>query len=146
MTDPGGRFGYYARDGKPVTFEEWAQMLTPEGRMVARTVVKTPTGRSVLVSTVWLGLDMNYYDDGPPLIFETMTFDSTPGGDPDWTDLEVRRYSTQLQALTGHDEVVHWLQQFGYEPYVDPAAPTRPAARRSRAGGPSGSGTPPSSR
>lgn len=113
---------WYGRDGKPITFEEWGAQLK-EGRRVALTHVDTPDGRHILVSTVWLGLDHNFGDDGPPLIFETMTFDQT-GDDPEdpergaWEDIEARRYPTLEAALNGHEEVTRWVQQFGYEPVV----------------------------
>lgn len=56
-----------------------------------------------LVSTVWLfGID-HQYGDGPPLIFETMIF-----GDP-WNN-ELRRYSTEEEAMRGHLEAVDRLR------------------------------------
>ncbi len=47
------------------------------------------------VSTVFLGIDHNYRDDGPPLLFETMVFEDDHGGDM-W------RYSTWDEAMEGH--------------------------------------------
>lgn len=49
----------------------------------------------VKVSTVFLGTDHNYTNEGPPILFETMVF----GGDMD--DYQVR-YSTHAQACKGH--------------------------------------------
>jgi hypothetical protein len=50
-----------------------------------------------LISTVFLGLDHSH-GTGPPLLFETMTFD----------DYGVRgqRYSTWRQAIEGHRQLV----------------------------------------
>jgi hypothetical protein len=59
-------------------------------------------GEPVNVSTVWLGLDHNWWPDRPPLIFETMIF----GGK---LDLEVWRYSTEEQAVAGHADAVKLL-------------------------------------
>lgn len=37
-------------------------------------VAETTLPNHYWVSTVFLGLDHNFYDDGPPILFETMTF------------------------------------------------------------------------
>ena len=51
------------------------------------------------VSTVWLGID-HQFGNGPPLIFETMTFRGTHAlGDQE-------RYSTEAQAIEGHRRMV----------------------------------------
>jgi hypothetical protein len=49
----------------------------------------------VEVSTVFLGIDHNFWDVGPPLLFETMIF-----GGP--LDQEQWRYSTWEEAEAGH--------------------------------------------
>lgn len=49
----------------------------------------------VRVSTVFLGLDHQFDDDGPPLLFETMIF----GGKHDGYQ---ERYSTWEEAEAGH--------------------------------------------
>lgn len=55
------------------------------------------------VSTVWLhGIDHGY-GDGPPILFETMVF----GGD---FDQELRRYSTEEEAMRGHLAAVDALR------------------------------------
>jgi hypothetical protein len=58
------------------------------------------------ISTVFLSLNHNWTDEGPPIVFETMVFDERgeKGADlgTDWT----RRYSTYAQALEGHNQVV----------------------------------------
>jgi hypothetical protein len=51
------------------------------------------------VSTVFLGLDHRFFDDGPPLIFETIIF-----GGP--LDEEQWRYSSYNDAETGHKAAV----------------------------------------
>jgi hypothetical protein len=60
----------------------------------------------VFVSTVFLGLDHNYSDNGPPVLFETMTF--AKGENPEDTRVDewCRRYATWDEALRGHGEVV----------------------------------------
>jgi hypothetical protein len=90
---------YYDRQGNPITMEEWgAALASGADRHVAETTVG-----DVWVSTVWLGLDHSW-DDGPPLIFETMVF-----GGP--CNEEMHRYSTEVQALAGHDQMVARVQQ-----------------------------------
>lgn len=116
---------YYGRDGQQITQFEWALLLeSDDGRRVARTEVVTPSGQHVLVSTVLIGLDMNYSSEGPPIIFETMTFDQTPSAQNEpnarWRDIEMRRYATEREALAGHAEIVGWLNDFGYRPVAEP--------------------------
>lgn len=55
------------------------------------------------VSTVWLGLDYNYWG-GPPLVFETMVFK------PDGGDNYCVRYTTWEQAEAGHQEAISWVK------------------------------------
>ena len=51
------------------------------------------------VSTVFLGIDRNYWRRGPPLLFETMVF----GG---WMDMATDLYPTWEQAALGHEIMV----------------------------------------
>jgi len=53
------------------------------------------------VSTVFLGLDHNFENSGPPLVFETMVF---PSGE--WSEVYCERYSTWDQAEVGHKKAV----------------------------------------
>ena len=85
---------YYDRQGNPLTMEEWAESFRPENQRVAATEIGDAT-----VSTVWLGLDHSFSDQGPPVIFETMIF----GGEWDnwgW------RYATEAGAKAGHERIV----------------------------------------
>lgn len=54
-----------------------------------------------MTAPVFLGLDHSF-DDGPPLIFETMVFPS----ESDYADLDCERYSTPAQAVAGHAAMV----------------------------------------
>lgn len=65
-----------------------------------RDVKKTKVGEQ-LVSTVFLALDHNYTEKGPPVLFETMVFPEC--------DICVR-YCTKEEAEKGHGEVVEKLQ------------------------------------
>ena len=53
------------------------------------------------VSTVFLGLDHNYGDEGPPILFETMIFPQSGHN-----DLHCERYATWDEAVVGHQRVV----------------------------------------
>ena len=66
---------YFDPQGNPISVEEWSHLF--ESRMYGSDdwwrVGETEVGDR-RVSTVWLGLDHNYWGDGPPLIFESMAF------------------------------------------------------------------------
>lgn len=92
-----------AEDGKtPVPCDdllEWGRWLQGRDRRVAYT--KTWTHR---VSTVFLGLNHNFEEQGEPLLFESMVF---PMGS--WEEQEMARYSTWDEAITGHRAMVRLL-------------------------------------
>jgi hypothetical protein len=104
----------------PCGFMAWARYFERASvsgeRVVARTPVllTRPNARrhSVAkrriqcdVSTVFLGIDHRFTGEGPPLVFETMTF-----GAPRW-DLDVQlRWATWAEAEAGHAAVVRSLQ------------------------------------
>lgn len=90
---------WFRRDGTPYqSMEEWA---TDYENQVDRRVAKTHLWWGGYVSTVWLGLDHNFYSDGPPLIFETMVFPSNS-----YDELDMARYSTEAEAKAGHERMV----------------------------------------
>lgn len=78
-----------------MTLEEWMILFED---MSYRRIGYTEFPNGAYVSTVWLGLDFNLFSDGPPLIFESMVFDGVH-------DQETIRYSTELQAVQGHDQL-----------------------------------------
>lgn len=79
---------------------EWARWFErAENRRVAET--NLPNG--IMVSTVFLGLDHNFYG-GPPVLWETMIF----GGPHDQYQ---ERYTSREAALEGHEEAVRLAQQ-----------------------------------
>lgn len=90
--------GWYDRQGNPITIDEWERLNTenPEYKRVALDTVGTKR-----ISTVLLGLDHNYFDNGLPLIFETMVFEGES-----WRDEECVRYSTEAEAIEGHRQMV----------------------------------------
>lgn len=91
-------------DGKqPVGVEdvrEWGRWFqNTEHRVVAQETVN-----GVLVSTVFLGIDHNWFGKGPPILFESMVF--LPG------DGELQqRYATWDEALAGHQQLSKLIRE-----------------------------------
>jgi len=56
------------------------------------------------ISTVFLGLDHNYFG-GRPLMFETMIFIPMD-------DIYCKRHSTYEEAELGHEEAKEWLSKY----------------------------------
>ena len=81
------------------SLEEWAREFELHDRHVAITEIG-----ACRVSTVFLGVDHSFHDEGPPLLFESMVF-----GGP--LDQEQRRYSTWDEAEAGHAELVEQVQR-----------------------------------
>jgi hypothetical protein len=88
---------FYDMLGKEITLEEWALMFE-SGDDTKRRVAYDVVG-GVTVSTVLLGVDHNFFGEGPPIIFETMIF----GGRYDEYQ---ERYATLEQARAGHDRAL----------------------------------------
>lgn len=101
MIKPPGHGRYFILDGKktvPVeTMEDYVKWRAAMSDDVTR-VAFTDLNKDVSVSTVFLGVNHNFFN-GPPLLFETMVF----GGQ---FDEGIRRYSTWDEAEAGHHETV----------------------------------------
>ena len=79
---------------------KWAEWFQTANRLVKRTQV--PGG---MISTEFLGVDLNF-QEGPPLLFETMTF-------VDGNESGCKRCSTWSEAEEQHDEAVTlWLSKW----------------------------------
>ena len=89
------------RTVKPVDREEWADWFDEANRVLFQTMVGNRQ-----VSTVFLGLDHSFFENGPPLLWETMVF----GGD-DRDEEYAMRYTTYDQALAGHTQTVIELRE-----------------------------------
>lgn len=110
--------GYWVLDSEhnPVevlTMEEWGKFIDKNKN---RRVAKTDISYKISVSTVFLGIDHNFTDEGPPILFETMVF-----GEPRYVemfgaeriireDLYMDRYATWDEAVRGHKKVVALLK------------------------------------
>ena len=102
--DASGRPYHYILDehGEPkavdlVTWAYWFEASTNNRtRVIAQD--KDESGETtVMVSTVFLGLDHNW-GDGPPILWETLVL----GGD---LDGEMTRYSSRDDAMRGHQDM-----------------------------------------
>ena len=98
---------YYDRDGGSITSEQWMELRRDDSYW---RVGLTDLGRRGRVSTVWLGLN-HAYDDGPPVIFETLVF-----GGPLSDAME--RYTTLEQARVGHAATVRRLFRLRVRPLI----------------------------
>jgi hypothetical protein len=103
--------GNYILDenGEPVlcpNLFEWGAWFESHDRTIAYTEVK-----GLCVSTVFLGLDHNFFDGGAPLLFETMIFPLTDDGAVDCRSaLDFQeRYATRAEAIAGHTRAVDWV-------------------------------------
>jgi hypothetical protein len=61
----------------------------------------------VFVSTVWLGIDYREADT-PPLLFETMVFKRSPLTGRWGDELDMKRYTTEKDAIWGHRVIVSY--------------------------------------
>lgn len=122
---------HFDRQGEPISFAEWA-LLTESGRYSDedddyRRVAFTEVG-PYHVSTVWLGIDHGFGLPLPgvpyrPIIFESMVFASelsfSPERQTDFGPLggfayhesfDQWRYSTEDEALAGHEQLVEQVR------------------------------------
>jgi len=88
---------------RPCTLDEWGsqiyEMKNNHSKHVADEIIN-----DCWVSTVWMGINHQYFD-GPPLLFETMVFKDGKSGD----DIYMDRYSTWDEAEEGHKKAVQWV-------------------------------------
>lgn len=96
---------YFVLDENHVAFEvddpvSWGRWLNdPDNRRVAFTEL----AGGVYVSTVFLGLNLNFSGKGPPVLFETKAF-------TDYGGSEQERYSTWAEAQVGHNRIVETIR------------------------------------
>ena len=101
---PGSSLGWFDRDGNAIDLMQAAMLrLDDKYAIVAQDDVLTGDGRTMWVSTVWLGLDHGYGRSEQPIIYETMVF--VRG----MSDEYCQRYTTAELALAGHQLVVSQL-------------------------------------
>ena len=95
------RLKFFDRQGEPLSDERWIKLFS---NMEYSRVRRTQLPGDVNVSTVWLGMDHGF--SGRREIFETMVFGGDDAGD-------CERYSTEDQAVAGHDRWVAKMRRAG---------------------------------
>lgn len=108
--------GFYIlnADGEPEACEDvltWAHWMGTADRHVAQDLDEG-TGpddpKRIRVSTVFLGIDHDFFGSGIPVLWETMVF----GG---LLDGEQRRYQSRAEALRGHQTMCQRVME-SYKP------------------------------
>jgi len=96
---------YILKAGEPVRCDDalewgrWFEAATKSGdRLIAQDRDEHAAPDGVLVSTVFLGLDHNFSEKGPPVLWETLVFGGVLDGEMD-------RYSSRAAALDGHQRM-----------------------------------------
>lgn len=104
---------------RPRAAGEYADRFDPSLGLRCWRVARTEKvlGTDAYVSTVFLGLDHSFGDDGPPILWETMAF-NVPGTESEFAD----RYTSRVDAVDGHAAVVaeveHYIRQWQDEQAV----------------------------
>lgn len=90
---------YYDKEGKEISMEKFGELRrSREYKIIKQTT--TPNG--VLISTVWIGMNLDFYDAVNPTIFESMVFPS----EDNRAEIDMKKYSTEENALQGHEHLV----------------------------------------
>lgn len=111
--------GWYDRQGVRITDpQRWYDLhADQEYKFVAQETVGP-----YWVSTVWLGLDHGWYREhpSPPIIFETMVFTDDTNAETGFRDdFDQRRYSTEAEAIAGHQETCQLVRATLLDPPDD---------------------------
>lgn len=95
--------GYYDKGGNNISFRDWARLRAWDRRNNhAYTRIGADDVGDYWISTVWIGINHAWRPGAPPLIFETMVFNNAT----EESDLDMERYSTEQEAIEGHQRMV----------------------------------------
>lgn len=101
-------------DNTPIPITDsvkWGKWMERQKGTTRRRVGLTKVG-IYWVSTTFLGMDHNIYDEGPPLLFETMIFESENLSAAVRDALNYQeRYPTWELAEVGHEEAVAMMEE-----------------------------------
>jgi len=84
---------------------EWANWFESAKRAKLNVVGQDTLPDGTFVSTVFLGLDHNFFDSGIPILFETMAFNMNKKG-LDMSGTHQWRYATWKEARQGHIKAI----------------------------------------
>jgi hypothetical protein len=93
-------------NGEPVLepdFTKWGEWF--ENHYPARRIALSSVGEWT-ISTIFLGMDHSF-EDGPPVLWETMVFGPEPWSDQQW------RFTTREGAISHHDQIAEYIRQGG---------------------------------
>jgi hypothetical protein len=115
-------------DGEPVLCDdliawvEWFERTRLDrSRVIAQDVDERDPAKTVMVSTVFLGLD-HQFGDGPPVLWETLVMGGVLDG-------QMNRYTSRAAALRGHQAMCERVTAAGGSKPAPPP-PTRSSRRR----------------
>lgn len=95
--------GMFDKNSDPITIEEWGRLQEDDAYF---RIGSTYVGEW-WISTVWIGINMNYARKGPPILFESMVFWTGTQGDKRRVSTEYTgRYATVREAELGHAQIV----------------------------------------
>lgn len=85
----------------------WAEWFQKADRSIARTEI-----HECVISTVFLSIDHGFYDEGPPVLFETMVFACA---EDYGSDTYMERYTSVAEAQEGHKRIVEHVRKHAQE-------------------------------
>ncbi len=101
---------FYDKEGNEISLLEWGNLFeNKEYKRVSSTHLKN----GIWVSTIWLGMDHNYFGEGENgiKIFESMAFSPGKLG-----ELDCVRYSNLKEAINGHVKMCQKLENHEHRP------------------------------
>lgn len=105
--------------------DAWSRWMATADRHVRHTTLG-----ALWVSTVFLGIDHNFFDDGPPILFETMVFgdgiDSYQTRCATWEEAELN-HAEAVEMATARMRAVEELLPAVRQLWPDVRIETRPA-------------------
>lgn len=102
---------YFDRDLQPI--DDFSTITT---RQMGKRVLQTTVG-DYWLSTVWLGIDHSFGDEGGPIVFETMIF-RPDGSDDVGEDVHQIRHASEEDAARWHLRALDALRA-GWIPNYD---------------------------
>ena len=84
---------------------EWAEQLEELNDLHMKHVADDYINNN-RISTIWLGVDHQWNENAPPLLFETMVFKDGDYGNK----IYCSRYSTWQEAEEGHKRAIKWVE------------------------------------
>lgn len=97
---------FFDKKGKAIEPDEFARLHDDSAyAFVARSKIQG----NLVISTVWIGIDLNFTGHGAPIVFETMVFGD--GIDDSTKSSLTMHYSTVAEARRGHAIVVGQVKE-----------------------------------